>query len=91
MTIPVRDLLYAHGLMCEYASGDEGEFEGREDAVRLCEVLNAFHTELKSSLVKDIPFEVSKHELKISGDVIEYFRVQPVGGWDSFEIKDIGL
>lgn len=82
MTIPVKDLLYAHGLLSEYASGEASEFEDRSNAERLCEVLNSFHNELKSNLVRDIPFEVSEHKLKSRNEVIKYYRVQPVGGWE---------
>ena len=58
MALSKNDLLYAHGSLCAYASDDS--FHRKEDAERLCEVLNNFEVELKEHLTHQQNFRVLK-------------------------------
>jgi len=79
MSIPTRDLLYAHGLLCSWIFG---KMLTKEEADRHCEVINSFQHNLKEHLVEDAPmFEVVRCLRR------GYYTVEPTGGWSAISEK----
>lgn len=73
--IPIIDLLYAHGLLCDWIRGRIME---KTFAKRHCEVINNFQNVLRPFLVSNASnFHV------VGTQHVGFYTVEPIGGWDS--------
>jgi len=72
--MPVVDLLFAHGMLCHWA--EVHRHMGKEEAERLCSVINSFQIELEDYL---IPNSKAFHVVKTPWRA---YRVEPIGGWN---------
>jgi hypothetical protein len=74
MFMSSKDLLYAHGCLCDYVKRANRTCElNIEDAQRLCDVVNNFQEYLKLHLTPGTP---KFHVAPGMGSYIE-----PIGGW----------